>query len=173
MTHGQQKEISNSGKSTNTPSSNKVQSDHEPPVEVEQLKLNYVFEIIKTCFIAIVSFVVLLWFGPGTAIATSLSLWFLSQRFADSLNHKVLNRGISPQVDKPPPISDNGVPPSLAELDWTTISKIPGVDAERLKDTFEYLYKRVHEGTLDINQQTGEWNEINENERSLQTKKQN
>lgn len=143
------------------PKSEANEAPSDPPVEIEQPQLNYTFEIIKSCIMAIITLITHIFLGPGTAIATLLSIYFLNQRFADSLNNKIYDRKIGSPRDDPPIPEFDGIPEHLKQLDWLTISKIPGVDAERLKETFETLYKRVHEGTLEV-AGDGEWKEIDE-----------
>lgn len=128
--------------------------------------MDLVLEIVKYCLFAFVTILVLLVSGPRIMVPVTVALYVIAYRFGPLL----VTRGYVPMnrcssSDGKTDAECNSVPTQkehsnkLNQLDWYIISKIPGVDAERLKDTFESLYRRLDEGTLTV-KDNGEWEPI-------------
>lgn len=130
-----------------------------------QLKpVDLVFELTKYGIIAVVTLVVFCVSGPRSAICITVALYAIAYRFDSQLVAKYCVPARLSAKDFVIGEQEKIVSSPSAKLDevnWKLISQIPGVDAERLKETFEYLYRRLDDGTLRV-KQNGEWDPTQE-----------
>lgn len=130
----------------------------------DRIEINAFAEIVKTALFGLVTLIVLFTAGNLTAIAIAIALYLLNFRYFHVLNNRIFSAARLAKEDDQK--DDSYLPEDFHKLDWKAIAQVPGVDAERLKETFEYLYKRVAEGTLQI-ASDGEWHDALPKQASL------